>query len=93
MNTYHFYTARMSPAFNRSSALERFEHSNEIEIHNRIMFDFYPGLPHIHTIYTRSIYILSIQEVYTHYLYKEHIHTIYTRSIYTDIHVIGRGFT
>ena len=38
----------MSPAFNGSSALEHFERSNEIEIHNGIMFDFYPGLPHMY---------------------------------------------
>ena len=47
INTYHVYTARMSFALNGSSALERFEHGNVIEIRNRIMFDFYPGLPHI----------------------------------------------
>ena len=51
MNTYHIYTARMSPAFNGSSALEHFERSNEIEIHNGIMFDFYPGLPHVCAMY------------------------------------------
>ena len=37
----------MSPTLNRSSALERFECSNVIELHNEIMFDFYPGLPHV----------------------------------------------
>ena len=37
----------MSPALNGSSALQRFERSNVIEIHNGIMFDFYPGLPHM----------------------------------------------
>ena len=47
INTYHVYTACMSPALNGSSALERFEHSNAIKIRNGIMFDFYPGLPHI----------------------------------------------
>ena len=35
----------MSPALNGSSALQRFERSNAIEIRNGIMFDFYPGLP------------------------------------------------
>ena len=47
MNTYHVYTARMSPALNESAVLEFYEHSNAIEIRNRIMFDFYPGLPHV----------------------------------------------
>ena len=37
----------MSPALNNSSALERFECRNAIEIRNGIMFDFYPGLPHM----------------------------------------------
>ena len=30
----------MSPTHNESSVLQRFEHSNAIEIRNRIMFDF-----------------------------------------------------
>jgi len=46
MNTYYVYTAGMSPALSRSSELERFECSNAIKIRNKIMFDFYPGLPH-----------------------------------------------
>ena len=37
MNTYLIYTARVSPALNRSSALERFECGNAIIICNRIM--------------------------------------------------------
>ena len=48
-NTYHVNTARMSFALNRSSALERFERSNAIEICNRIMFDFYLGLSQVYT--------------------------------------------
>ena len=48
MNTYHVYTVRMSSALNGSSVLERFERGNGIEIRNGIMFDFYPGLPHIY---------------------------------------------
>ena len=42
------YLARMSPTLNGSSMLERFERSNASEIHNGIMFDFYPGLPHMY---------------------------------------------
>ena len=37
----------MSPALNRTSALQRFECSNAVEICNETMFDFYPGLPHM----------------------------------------------
>ena len=37
----------MNPALNGSSALQRFERGNAVEIRNRIMFGFYPGLPHV----------------------------------------------
>ena len=42
----------MNSALNGSAALQRFEHGNTVEIRNRIIFDFYPQLPHIclHTI-------------------------------------------
>ena len=36
----------MNPSLNGSSALQHFECGNAFEIHNGIMFDFYPGLPH-----------------------------------------------
>ena len=38
--------ARMNPALNGSSVLQRLECSNVIEMHNRIMFNFYLGLPY-----------------------------------------------
>ena len=41
------YIARMNSTLNGSSALQHFKCSNAIEIRNGIMFDFYPGLPHI----------------------------------------------
>ena len=37
----------MSPALNRSSAIRCFKGSDVIEIHDRITFDFYTGLPHV----------------------------------------------
>ena len=46
-HTYHIYTACTSPILNESSALEWYKRSNAIEIENGIMFDFYPGLPHM----------------------------------------------
>ena len=56
MNTYHIYTARLSPALSRSSALEHFERSNVSEIRNGILFDFYLGLPHmLNTVATVTI--------------------------------------
>ena len=45
------YIARMSPALNGSSTLQRFERGNTVKIRNGIMFDFYPGLPHIYVSY------------------------------------------
>ena len=45
----------MNPALNGSSTLERFERSDASEIRNGIMFDFYPGLPHVyHLIIVKS---------------------------------------
>ena len=43
---YGWGLSRMSPTL-YSSALQHFERGNAIEICNGIMFDFYPGLPHI----------------------------------------------
>ena len=37
----------MSPALNGSLTIRRFEGSDAIEIHDRITFDFYTGLPHM----------------------------------------------
>ena len=48
----------MSPALNRSTALLCFERANTVEIHNRIMFDFYPGLPQI-ALYLRLLILCS----------------------------------
>ena len=56
INTCHVYTVRMSPALNGSSVLECFERGNAIEIHNGIMFNFYPGLPHMAYIRVSGIY-------------------------------------
>ena len=77
MNTYHVYTVCMSPALNRSSALECYKRSNAIKICNRIMFDFYPGLPYMKStctcvmyMYMYILYIVSYMSphvtLYTH---------------------------
>ena len=47
MNTWNVYTVHMSPTPSGISALQRFECSNANEMTNGIMFDFYPGLPHM----------------------------------------------
>ena len=60
MNTWHIYPAHMGPTPNGSSALQRFERCNALEIRNGIIFDFYLGLPHIlllptHVTFHRSL--------------------------------------
>ena len=50
----------MSPALNESSALEHFKCGNVIEEHKEIMFDFYPGLPHL------SVSIVYISQLCAH---------------------------
>ena len=40
----------MSPAFNRSSEIQRYDHRDMIKIRDGIMFVFYPGLPHVHVV-------------------------------------------
>ena len=64
MNLYHVYTVCTSPALNGSSALECFEHSNASEIRNRIIFDFYPGLPHVLLLCLQQRYARSIKMLY-----------------------------
>ena len=41
------YAVRMNPAFDRCSAIQRFKCTNVNETCNRIMFDFYLGLPYM----------------------------------------------
>ena len=41
------YAVRMSPAFDKRSAIQRFKCTNVNETCNRIMFDFCPGLPYM----------------------------------------------
>ena len=42
VSSIHVYTASMNPTPNGCTVLQRFEHGNAFEIHNEIMFDFYP---------------------------------------------------
>ena len=44
VSIHEFTQCIMSAALNGSSALERVECGNAIEIRNGIIFDFYPGL-------------------------------------------------
>ena len=47
VNVVSIHKFTQSPSLNGSSVLEHFKRSNAIEIRNEIMFDFYPGLPHM----------------------------------------------
>ena len=38
----------MNPALNRNTALQRFERDSAVELRNEIIFEFYPGLPHMY---------------------------------------------
>ena len=51
---YCIFTTCMSPTLNESFVLQHFERSNAIEMSNRIMFNFYPGLPHVSRTNWRS---------------------------------------
>ena len=53
--------AHMSPALNGSTALQHFERGNAVKIRNGIMFDFYPGLPHILYILYTCMVILQLE--------------------------------
>ena len=57
------YPVSMSPTLSGSSALEHFERGNAIEIRN-IMFDFYPGLPHLHLVLILKRFWLHMNSSY-----------------------------
>ena len=40
----------MSPALNGNSMLQHFECSNIVKIRNERLFDFHPGLSHVHDV-------------------------------------------
>ena len=47
----------MSPALNGGAALQHFDYGNTVEICNRLMFDFYLGLPQM--LCTFTLLVLS----------------------------------
>ena len=53
------FAVHMSPGLNRSFVLQRFEHSNMVELCNRIMFDFYLG-PATYSIQVHIFFIILI---------------------------------
>ena len=53
----------LSPALNGSSEIQRFEHSDVIEIRDGIIFDFYmyTGLPHLFSHLTKPQRLFTAQ--------------------------------
>ena len=47
LSNVHASMLCISPALNRSTVLQHFEHDNTIEIRNGVVIDFYPGLPDV----------------------------------------------
>ena len=48
----------MSSTLNESSVLQHFERGNTVKIHNGIIFDFYPGLPHMYNMRVLNVYLV-----------------------------------
>ena len=60
LNNKVILVACMNPVLNRNSEIQRLEHSDAIEIHDRKGFIFYPGLPHTRS-YLNTIGMLQSQ--------------------------------
>ena len=43
------------PTLNRNSAVQHFERSDSVEIHDGIIYDFYTGLSHVHSFIYASV--------------------------------------
>ena len=56
----------MGSALNGSFALQCFKHGNAVELHNGIMFNFYPGLLHTHYVVCLHIVFNPDSKVYIH---------------------------
>ena len=57
----------MSPALNGSSAIRLSKHSNALEIHDGITFDFYTGLPHMNACMWSEQFELKLETHIQHY--------------------------
>ena len=58
--------------------IQHFKYSNMIEIHDKAMFVFYPGLPHMHT----TISLSQVREVFCNILLWLNTKVTYWISIY-----------
>ena len=89
---WHIYTARMSPTLNGSSALQCFKRGNVIEMCNRIMFDFSPGLTHIqfsystHYLTLENFSLVVAKERKYYHTYHTSLHT-HTCAVYVCIKI------
>ena len=76
----------MIPTLNGSSALERYKHGNAIETHNRIMFDFYPGLPHVICLLCSGGACLWIWEtMFVFYILSQNVWSLMNRCVKYEV--------
>ena len=70
----YILAVHMSPTVNRSCALQCFERSSAVKLRNGIMFDFYPGLPHIVgiSLYIHVVALIAIYSISTKKEVKAH---------------------
>ena len=94
MRYSYMYEAHMSPTLNRSSAIQRFEGNDVIEICDRLTFDFYTGLPHVWGIHASMLCIRALPlnqssniAMCLKYMYNR-ICSIYTQ----DCHICNQQF-
>ena len=86
MNTYHVYTVHMSPALNRSSALEHFEYSDATKLLSGIISTWDCHMC-IHTyIPTTCIHTYIYTYIHT-YIHTYYIYNIPTTCVHENIPV------
>ena len=80
MNTYSAHLHSVLSVLNGSAVLERYEYGNAIKIQNEIMFNFYPGLPHIcnHCV---TFHITTQEDSHYIYMYIVAIHCLYSDAV------------
>ena len=60
---------------------KHFEHDNAVEINNRIMFDFYPGLPDVLFNHTQFVCMWCMYTYVRCMMYDTYIYIFYIREI------------
>ena len=78
----------MSPALNGSFVPQHFECGNAVEIRNKIMFDFYPGLSHMSDVESNEKIERNKRCISIGYR-RVHVYRVYTPSIGSTSNVLG----